>query len=218
MHVNDKGQLVTSSNLNINLEYSKENMKYTYIRDGGKIYSKRVDFGNTSATLPSLGKLMNNVTEFTFAGWLHNDFAYWLSILNEYISLSVDNSAGKLSAKINGGDKIELTSFYSDSKDHPWKHFAIVSHNGKITFYINGIKQADAAYKEYNKTGTEVWNNYVLDADDLCLILNQAVWTDNFAPPEEPLLGDLKYKTELYPENTKIAIITDPGDLLVKLY
>ena len=217
MHVNDKGQLVTSSNLkNINLKYYKG--LYTNILDGGKIYSKYADFGLADITLPSLGKLMNNVTEFTFAGWLHNAYSYELSILNDYILLSVDNSAEKLTAKINGGDKINITSFYGDGKDHPWKHIAIVLHNRKLAFYINGIKQIDEAYQEYNKTGTKVWYDYILNTDDLCLILNQAVWTDNFTPPEEPLLGDLKYETELWPENTIISDHGDPGNLLVKLY
>ena len=110
MHVNDKGQLVTSSNLkNINLEYDKD--RYTNILDGGKIYSKYAGYGNSSVTSPLLGKLMNNVTEFTFAGWLrlHNayyDYLRYLSILSDYIILSVYNSAEKLTAKINYGDEI----------------------------------------------------------------------------------------------------------------
>ena len=73
-------------------------------------------------------------------------------------------------------------------------------------------------HQEYNdEKWNEIWYNGDLNTDDICLILNQAVWTDNFTPPEEPLLEDLKYKTELYPENTA-TVITDPGDLLVKLY
>ena len=74
-------------------------------------------------------------------------------------------------------------------------------------------------HQEYNdEKWNEIWYNGDLNTDDICLILNQAVWTDNFTPPEEPLLGDLKYKTELWPENTIIADHGDPGDLLVKLY
>ena len=108
---------------------------------------------------------------------------------------------------------MDIASFY-DGGD-PWKHIAIVSHNGKITFYINGIRQIDVPYQECNGKDNEIFNYKNLSTDDACLILNQAVWTDNFTPPEEPLLGELKYNTKLYPENT---IIADPGDLLVKLY
>ena len=41
------------------------------------------------------------------------------------------------------GNEINLTSF--DDGEDPWKHIAIVLHNRKFAFYINGIKQADAA-------------------------------------------------------------------------
>ena len=207
--VNEKGQLVTSSNLNINLGYDYFTAK---ILDRGKIYSKYADFYKGTVTLPSLDKLMNNVTDFTIAGWWDTNNHYGLvDILNEYITLGTNTSTRKLSYIINGGDEINFASF----GDAPWKHIAIVSHNGKITFFINGTSQTATAYQEYNKTGTQVWLTSSLNIDDLCLILNQAVWTDNFTPPEEPLLGDLKYKTVLYPKNT---VITDPGDLLVKLY
>lgn len=213
MHVNDKGQLVTSSNLkNINLGYDCLNAK---ILDRGKIYSKYANFYKGTVTLPSLDKLMNNVTDFTIAGWLdttnHPSLA---DILNKYITLAANTSIRKLSYIINGGDEINFASF----GDVPWKHIAIVSHNGKITFFINGTSRTATAYQEYNKTGTQVWQTTHLNTDDLCLILNQAVWTDNFTPPEEPLLGDLKYKTELWPENTVIVDHSDHGDLMVKLY
>ena len=191
MHVNDKGQLVTSSNLkNINLGYDYLTAK---ILDRGKIYSKYANFYKGTVTLPSLDKLMNNVTDFTIAGWLDTtNHLCWVDILNKYITLATNTSIKKLFYIINGGDEINFASV----GDAPWKHIAIVSHNGKITFFINGTSQTATAYQEYNKTGTQVWQTASLNIDDLCLILNQAVWTDNFTPPEEPLLGDLKYKTE----------------------
>lgn len=216
MHMNDRGQIVTSSNFNIDLEYVSRG---TSVLDGGKIYSKYARYGDSSITSPLLGKLMSGVTEFTLACYLHKFYPYsnWVYFLNRYITLSADDSAEKLSAQINNGNKINLTSF--DDGGDPWKHIAVVLHDRKFTFYVNGIKQADTAYQEYNdEKWNEIWYNDDLDTDDLCLILNQAIWTDNFTPPEEPLLGDLKYKTELWPENTIIVDHGNPGDLLVKLY
>ena len=64
MHVNDKGQLVTSSNLNIDLEHP---LSPSNILDGGKIYSKYAEYGECFMRLPLLSKLMNSVTELTFA-------------------------------------------------------------------------------------------------------------------------------------------------------
>ncbi len=217
MHVNDRGQLVTSSNLNMNLEFNALAPK---IADGGKIYSKYV-YGESIINLPSIDKLMNNVTEFTFSCWLSNicrypDVTSRMYILRySYILLMADPSTKKLIAQINFGNEMDIASFY-DGGD-PWKHIAIVSHNGKITFYINGIRQIDVPYQECNSKHNEIFNFHYLSTDDACLILNQAVWTDNFTPPEEPLLGELKYKTKLWPENTA-TVIADPGDLLVKLY
>jgi len=213
MHVNVKDQLVTSSNLkNINLEFINRG---THIEDGGKIYSKRI-MGNLSSVdspLVPVSKLINNVTEFTLAFWLFTSDS-WTEFLNGYISLSVDAPTKKITGRINYGDYLNLTSF--DDGGDPWKHIAVVSHNEKITFYVNGIRQIDVAYQEYHRSEyNQVWYDGRSYVDDTCLILNQAVWTDNFAPPEEPLLGDLKYKTALYPKNT---IIEDPGYLMVKLY
>ena len=216
MHVNDKGQLVTSSNLNIKkLEYHNS---YTRISDkgGGKIYSKYAHFGNiNNINSPLLDKLMSNVTEFTFAGWLYSAFiARELNILNKHIELSCDGAGRhRVYFQINSGSKIELYQFSSTREE--WTHIAIVLHGGWLTVYINGKQVYRTSYPGYHETGTEVWHSDNTDIDDLCLILNQAVWTDNFTPPEEPLLGDLKYKTELWPENT---IISDHGNLLVKLY
>ena len=213
MHVNDKSQLVTSSNLDINLEFDEIS---TRISDGGKIYSKYI-WGESIIKLPSLDKLMNNVTEFTIAFWLNTTYSpyfFYINFLDGYISISVDKTTKKITANINFGDKINLTSF--DDGGDPWKYIAITLHNRKFAFYINGIKQVDAAYQEYeSRKWAEVCNTRNMYIDDICLILNQAVWTDNFTPPKEPLLGDLKYKTELWPENT---IITDHSDLMVKLY
>lgn len=223
MHVNDKGQLVTSSNLNIDLEHP---LSPSNILDGGKIYSKYAEYGNGTddfMMLPLLGKLMNSVTELTFAFWVHNpsysygNAWYYLSILDDYIFLSGSKTTKNLDAEINHKNNVNLT--YFDDEGDPWKHIAVVLHNRKFTFYVNGTKQADIEYSEYeNREHNILCDFYLLNTDDLCLILNQAIWTDNFIPPKEPLLGDLKYKTELWPENTIISDHGNPGDLLVKLY
>ena len=220
MHVNDKGQLVTSSNLNINLEHPLSPLN---ILDGGKIYSKYADYGNDFMRLPLLNKLMNSVTELTFAFWVHNpsysygNSIYLIYILDQYIVLSGNETTKNLDAAINHKNEVNLTHF--DDEGDPWKHIAVVLHNGKFTFYVNGTKQADIEYSEYKDRGHNILCDFrFLNTDDLCLILNQAIWTDNFTPPEEPLLGDLKYKTELWPENTVIVDHSDHGDLMVKLY
>ena len=98
MHVNDKGQLVTSSNLNLNLEFNAISPR---IADGGKIYSKYV-YGESIINLPSIDKLMNNVTEFTFSCWLRNICMYpnvtnCIYILRySYITLIADPSTKKI--------------------------------------------------------------------------------------------------------------------------
>ena len=173
--------------------------------------------------LSLLDELMNSVTELTFAFWVHNpsysygNTSYQLNILDGYIMLSGDKTTKNLDAKINFENEVNLTHF--DDGGDPWKHIAVVLHNRKFTFYVNGTKQADIEYSEYeDREHNIVYDSYFLNTDDLCLILNQAVWTDNFAPPKEPLLGDLKYKTELWPENTVIVDHSDHGDLMVKLY
>lgn len=215
MHVNDRGQLVTSSNLDIkNLEYSGSRIE---VLDRGKIYSKYIKNTINSVTLPSLDKLMNNVTEFTFAGWLRlfsshysDEGAFYLDILDEYLTLGSSKKGICLSV-----NRIEQVCTYYNLNNELWSHIAIVLHDGKIAIFLNGSRIIDVAYQEYPKKGTELLQPYDLYVDDICLILNQAVWTDNFTPPEEPLLGGLKYKTALCPKN---AIIADPSDLMVKLY
>ena len=221
MHANGRDQIVTSSNVNINLEFISRG---TEIVDGGKLYPKRMrgNLSSVDSTLVTVNKLMNNVTEFTLALWVYCKFDKYTSgasFLNGYINLFANDSTRKITGQINvyrypPNDKVYLASC-NDGED-PWKHIAVVSHNGKITFYVNGIRQIDIAYQEYDyREYNEVWYDHMLFADDRCLILNQAVWTDNFTPPEEPLLGDLRYKAMLYPKN---AIITDSSDLMVKLY
>ena len=189
----------------------------------GKIYSKYAEYGNDFMRLPLIDKLMNSVTELTFAFWVHNpsylygNTVYRMSILDGYIMLSGDKTTKNLDAEINFENEVNLTHF--DDEGDPWKHIAVVLHNRKFTFYVNGTKQADIEYSEYeDREHNEVCYSYFLNTDDLCLILNQAVWTTNFDPPKEPLLGDLKYKTELWPENTVIVDHSDHGDLMVKLY
>lgn len=217
MHANGRDQIVTSSNVNINLEFIDRG---TGIVDGGKLYPKRMRGNSSSVDSSLINKLMNNVTEFTLALWVYCKFDKYTSgtsFLNGYINLFANDSTRKITGRINGygsNDEVYLTSC-NDGED-PWKHIAVVSHNGKITFYVNGTRQIDVAYQEYQSSKyNEVWYDHMLFADDRCLILNQAVWTDNFTPPEEPLLGDLRYKAMLYPKN---AIITDSSDLMVKLY
>lgn len=219
MHANGRDdQIVTSSNVNINLEFISRGTK---IVDGGKLYPKRMrgNLSSVDSTLVTVNKLMNNVTEFTLALWVYckvDKYTGGTSFLNGYINLFANDSTRKITGRINGypNDEVYLASC-NDGED-PWKHIAVVSHNGKITFYVNGTRQIDVAYQEYKSSKyNEVWYDHKLFADDRCLILNQAVWTDNFTPPEEPLLGDLKYKRLLYPKN---AIITDSSDLMVKIY
>ena len=218
MHENDKGQLVTSSNLrNINLRMPLS----INILDGGKIYSKYVEGGSSRIESPLIHKLMNSVTELTLAFWLYNplyssrDKNYYLRILDGYIILSGNETTKNLDAEINYKNEVNLTHF--DDEGDPWKHIAVVLHNRKFTFYVNGTKQADIEYSEYEDSE---YNNlcefYFLNTDDLCLILNQAIWTDNFTPPEEPLLGDLKYKTVLYPKFQRLYQNEDKA--LLKLY
>lgn len=221
MHVDDNGQTVSTSNtakFNINATY-------VFIKNYGKIYSKSASvdtkfcYGN-NYDKNKLTRLMKSVHDFTISFWHvsdgNNDSLEQFYFFDNYIRFE------DLSSKAYEQHTIEISTNGNKLTNIPaekgkWMHIAAVSNNGTLSFYVDGVRQASTSTPDYNENeyGRITMSNNGFFEDDTCIILNQALWTDNFAPPDGPLLGDLKYKTILYP---KLQRLYQNEDNKIKLY
>lgn len=220
MHVDDNDQIISTSNTKFDIGFSGFG---TEIKDDGKIYSKYAGYAHVNYDTTKLNQLMESVHDFTISCW----HAY-----------ALNNSGTGCYSFFNGYIKFDDIPFYTSSEYHPntikissngnklinipaekakWMHIAVVSNNGTLSIYADGVRQTGTSMPDYNKN-----TNAILDdingfyADDTCIILNQALWTDDFTPPNEPLLEDLKYKTVLYPKFQRLYQNEDKA--LLKLY
>ncbi len=221
MHVDDNDQIVSTSNTKFDIGFYDFGTK---IKDDGKIYSKYAGYAHVKYDTAKLNQLMESVHDFTISCWhaLNTNLGGCYSFFNGYIEFddipfytSSENHPNTIEISSNGN---KLTNIPAE-KDK-WMHIAAVSNNGTLSFYANGVRQTGTSTPDYNKNKNNT--NAILDdingfyADDTCIILNQALWTDNFTPPDGPLLGDLKYKTVLYPKFQRLYQNEDKA--LLKLY
>jgi len=220
MHVDDNDQIVSTSNTKFDIEATS-----VFIKNYGKIYSKSASvdtnfcYGNKHDK-DKLTRLMKSVHDFTISFWYvsdgYNDKWEHFGFFDEYIYFYDEFSKAyeqhTIEISTNGN---KLTNIPVEKGK--WMHIAAVSNNGTLSFYVDGVRQTSTSTPDYNNG-----DNYRITAsyngshgDDTCIILNQALWTDNFTPPNGPLLGDLKYKTILYP---KLQRLYKNEDNKIKLY
>lgn len=220
MHVDDNDQIVSTSNT------AKFDIKANsvFIKNYGKIYSKSasVDTGfcyGNEYDRDKLTRLMKSVHDFTISFWYvsagNNDFWELFYFFDNYISFcdlhSKDYEQHTIEISTNGNKLINIPV-----ETGKWMHIAAVSNNGTLSFYVDGVRQTSTSTPDYNCDGYRITtSNNGFYEDDTCIILNQALWTDNFTPPNGPLLGDLKYKTILYP---KLQRLYQNEDNKIKLY
>lgn len=75
-----------------------------------------------------------------------------------------------------------------------WTHIAIVRNNGTIMQFINGIKDSNTAYSNYNLTTTyylQIFTDnglrgYYGWVDEIRFSKGIARWTEDFTPPDQP--------------------------------
>ena len=223
MHVDDNDQIVSTSNTKFDIGFYDSG---TTIKNDGKIYSKYAGYVHVNYDTAKLNQLMKSVHDFTISCWhayasnnsggigycYYSFFADYIKFNDIPFYASSENHPNTIEISSNGKKLINIPA----EKDK-WMHIAVVSNNGTLSIYADGVRQTSTSMPDYNKNTNSILNdNNGFYADDTCIILNQALWTDNFTPPNGPLLGDLKYKTVLYPKFQRLYQNEDKA--LLKLY
>lgn len=96
-----------------------------------------------------------------------------------------------------------------------WNHVALTKKGNVVYYFINGVlktsKSIDSLFFDntasekiylYSRLSNDQTNPGIEHMDDFVFISGQCLWTSNFTPPTEPLIGDMKHKHILYQYDT----------------
>ena len=172
--------------------------------------------------------------DFTYSTWANIASGYYrirmgvYKLANSgwyYKIISISKNVARQRVEIFRYDDITSGSIYNngfgDNIYGKWHHFAITRKSGTIYYFIDGkIKGTydSASIGDYfvNTNGYEVCivdgaeSGYQAYLDDIVVIKDQCLWSSEFTPPTEKLIGyDLPYTQTLYSsvnEKDKIKI------------
>lgn len=171
--------------------------------------------------------------DFTYSTWaniINGDYRIRMGVYKQtnsglyYKIISISNNSGGQRAEAYKYDitsGIPYAKYFSDNIYGKWHHFAITRKNGTIYYFIDGkikVTYDSANIGDYfvNTNGYELCivngaeSGYQAYLDDIVVIKDQCLWSSEFDPPTEKLIGyDLSYTQTLYSsvnEKDKIKI------------
>ena len=172
--------------------------------------------------------------DFTYSTWANivsGDYRIRMGVYKQtnsglyYKSISISKNYGFQRAEVYKYDISSVVNPYrnifSDNIYGKWHHFAITRKSGTIYYFIDGkIKGTydSTSIEDYfvNTNGYELnivngaESGYQAYLDDIVVIKDQCLWSSEFDPPTEKLIGyDLPYTQTLYSsvnEKDKIKI------------
>lgn len=172
--------------------------------------------------------------DFTYSTWaniINGDHRIRMGVYKQtnselyYKIISISKNSGFQRAEAcrydNITNSVPYINVFSDNIYGKWHHFAITRKSGTIYYFIDGkIKGTynSANIKDYfvNTNGYELCivdgaeSGYRAYLDDIVVIKDQCLWSSEFDPPTEKLVGyDLPYTQTLYSsvnEKDKIKI------------
>lgn len=145
--------------------------------------------------------------EWTVSVWSYRDRDYtdYCCILaNDGYTYTLQTRDGGYSDKI--GCRINSHGYtIASNTSHPWDwtHIALVNDTSNISLYINGILNSTISSRstQFNYIGHRSYNQVSL-IDDLCIV-KDAVWTEDFIPPDKYLYDYLNPKGSYILSNLK---------------